>query len=199
MSVAACGVVPGPTAPPARSPISSAPASVTPSTPGTVSDAANGISFEHPAGWTRSQPNQHNPINDGPLIYLSTDPLLSACATAAEVPPNPPDAQGRACDWPLTTLSPNGVFVDWLTTRILQPLPSVGEPIAMNGDTARLQIERPGSCERIGATETISVLVPIGQPKPWSNVAVIACVRGPDLATAEAQVRAMLASAIVAR
>lgn len=161
----------------------------------TVTDAANGISFERPATWTRWQPNQHNPINDGPLIYLSTDPLLPACATAPNATANPPDAQGRACAWPLASLSANGVFVNWLTSRILAPRPSAGEAIAMNGGTARLQTERPGSCAVIGADETISVWVPIGQPTALSNVWVVACLRGPDLATAEAQLRAMLASA----
>lgn len=147
----------------------------------------------------RWQPNQSNPINGGPLIYLSTDPLLPTCATAPGASPNPPDARGMACDWPLTWLSPNGVFVSWVNRRILAPLPTAGEVIPMNGDRARLQIERPGYCGAIGADETISVLVPIGQPSPLSNVAAVACLRGPDLATAEAQVRTMLASAAVGR
>jgi hypothetical protein len=164
-----------------------------------VIDGANGIVFERPAIWTRWQPNRHNPINDGPLVYLSTDPLLPACATAPSASPNPPDARGRACDWPLTSLSPNGVFVNWMTTRILHQLPSVGEAITMNGGTARLRIDRPGSCATIGADETINVLVPIGQPTPLSNVAVVVCLRGPELVAAEAQVRAMLASATIGR
>ncbi|MEK6720274.1 MAG: hypothetical protein AABZ33_06330 [Chloroflexota bacterium] len=170
-----------------------------PSVATTVPDAANGISFERPVQWTRWQPNQHNPINDGPLIYLSTDPVLAACATAADATANPPDAQGRACAWPLTSLSANGVFVNWLTSRILDPRPSAGEAIAMNGENARLQTERPGSCAKIGADETISVWVPIGQPTPLSNVWVVACLRGPDLATTEAQLRAMLASAVLGK
>ena len=48
-----------------------------------------------------------------------------------------------------------------------------------------------------GADETLDVLVPIGQPKPWSNIGVAACLRGPDLVAAEANVRAMLVSAKV--
>jgi hypothetical protein len=143
----------------------------------------------------RWQPNGHDPINDGPLVYLGTDPLLGACAVAPGASPNPPDKQGRACRWPLTTLSPNGVFVDWLTTRILGRLPTTGEPIAMNGGRGWIEIERPGSCQEIGGDETLSVWVPIGQPTPWSNIAVLACLRGPDLAAEEAQVRAMLRSA----
>jgi hypothetical protein len=162
-----------------------------------VTDAANGITFDRPASWTRWLPNAHDPITDGPLIYLSTDPLLPTCATTPPATPNPADARGRACDWPLGKLAPNGVLVTWLTTRILAALPSAGDPVEVNGATGRLQIEKPGSCSAVGADETLDVLVPIGQPKPWSNIAVLACLRGPDLATSEEQVRAMLASAKV--
>ena len=104
-----------------------------------------------------------------------------------------------ACAWPLRSLSPNGVLVSWVNGRTLAPLPTSGEVLSMNGDSTRLQIERPGACQAIGADETFSVLVPIGQPTPLSNVAVVGCLRRPDLATAEAQVRAMLASATVVR
>lgn len=37
------------------------------------------------------------------------------------------------------------------------------------------------ACAAISADEAIELLVPIGQPAPLSNVAVIACLRGPDL------------------
>jgi hypothetical protein len=65
----------------------------------------------------------------------------------------------------------------------------------MNGGSARLRIERPGSCARIGGDETIFVRVPIRTSATMSNIEVVACMRGPDLVTAEAQVRAMFASA----
>jgi hypothetical protein len=162
-------------------------------------DAANGITFARPASWMRWLPNAHDPITDGPLIYLSTDPLMPTCATTPQATPNPADARGRACDWPLGELAPNGVLVTWLTTRILAPLPSAGDSVEVNGATGRLQVERPGSCSAVVADETLDVLVPIGQPKPWSNIAVVACLRGPDLATSEQQLRAMLASAKVSR
>jgi hypothetical protein len=175
---------------------SSTSASASPSA-AVVIDAANGISFARPASWMRWVPNAHDPITDGPLIYLSTDPLQPGCATPPQAAPNPADASGRACDWPLGELGPNGVLVTWLTTRILAPLPSTGEPVEVNGATGRLQIAKPGSCSAVAADETLEVLVPIGQPKAWSNIAVVACLRGPDLEAAEAKVRAMLASARV--
>ena len=172
--------------------------STSPSTAAVVTDAANGISFARPASWMRWLPNAHNPINDGPLIYLSTDPLLPTCAVTPLTTPNPADARGRACDWPLVEIALNGVLVTWLTTRILIPLPSAGDQVEVNGATGRLQAEKPGACSAVGADETLDVLVPIGQPKPWSNIAVLACLRGPDLAAAEAMVRAMLESATIA-
>jgi len=186
---------------PSPSAATSAPdASASPSasaSPTSVRESVNGISFERPADWTRWQPNQFSPMNDGPWIYLSTDPLLRTCATTPEASPNPADAQGRACDWPLDELAPNGVLVTWLSTRILQNLPEDGEAIEVNGAPARLEITTPGECDAINADETMNLLVPIGQPTPLSNLAVLACMRGPDLATAEAKFRAMLSSATV--
>lgn len=40
----------------------------------------------------------------------------------------------------------------------------------------------------------MELLLPIGQPTPLSNIGLIACLRGPDLTSAEARVKAMLAS-----
>lgn len=168
-----------------------------PSAAGVVTDAVDGISFARPASWTRWVPNAHDAVMDGPLVYLSTDPLLPTCATTPPASPNPADARGLACDWPLKELAPNGVLVIWYTTRILAPLPSAGDAVEVNGATGRLQTRRPGSCSAVGANETLEVFVPLGLREPRSNIAVDACLRGPDLATSEAQVRAMLASATV--
>lgn len=198
------GCSPAPTIAP--TPISSASAATTvvPSPSSTAStvridDTASGISFEAPADWARWRPNLHDWINDGPLIYLSTEALVPTCATVPPATPNPGNAQGRACEWPLGELDPGGVLVTWLTTRILQRLPTEGQPIEVNGDEARWQTASPGVCEAVKADETISVLVPMHQPTPLSNIAVLACLRGPDLAGSEAKVRAMVESATIAQ
>lgn len=197
-TLTACAAIPGPTPtqPAPANPTSQPSPSV--STQENVRDGIGWIAFQRPAAWKRWQPNGHDPINDGPLIYLSTESLLPTCAKLPGATPNPPDSRGAACDAPLSSLSANAVLVTWSTTRILQRLPTTGEPIAMNGSSARLRIERPGSCAAIRGDETIAVLVPIGQPTPLSNIAVVACLRGPDVATSEAQVRAMFTSATVA-
>ncbi len=170
-----------------------------------VADSVGGISFERPVSWTRMQPNAFNPINDGPLIYLSTDPLLPECATALGQPRNSPDSQGRACDPPLASLSPNGVLVTWESTRILEPItdpnldPTAGPLITIDGIDTALHVESPGTCAAVGGDETITATIPIGQPTPVSNLAVVACLRGPDIEAAESQLRAMLESTTVRR
>jgi hypothetical protein len=102
-----------------------------------------------------------------------------------------------ACYWPLDQLEPNGVLVTWYTSRILMPLPTAGEPLTVNGGLTRWRIERPGRCGEIGADETVTVAIPIGQPTPLSNISVFACLRGPELSSAEAEVKAMLESATI--
>src|SRR3954451_4415268 len=187
-----------PTVPPSASPSQTSSPTLPPvsrSAVAVVTETVNGLSFDHPASWARWLPNAHDPINDGPLVYLSTDSLLPTCATTPQAVPNPPDAQGRACQWPLGELAPNGVLVTWFTTRILARLPGTDEPVEVNGATGRLQVEKPGSCSAVGADETLGVLVPIGQPRSWSNIAMVACLRGSDLVEREAQLRAMLSSA----
>jgi len=170
-----------------------------------VADSVDGISFERPVSWTRKQPNVFDPINDGPLIYLSTDPLLPECATALGQPRNAPDSQGRACDRPLTSLSPNGVLVTWESTRILEPItdpnrdPTASPLITIDGIDTALHVAFPGTCVAIGGDETITTTIPIGQPTPVTNLAVVACLRGPDIGTAESQLRAMLESTTVRR
>lgn len=188
----ACSVNPSP------HPTVTASASAAPSSSqvaSTVMDAVAGLTFERPNTWIPWQPNLHAPITDGPLLYLSTEPLQAGCAVAMGANPNPPDGGGQACEWPLSTLPADGVFVEWINGRILTQLPTTGEAVAMNGSTARIQTERPGSCAAMGADETMVVLVPTSVSTTMSNLAVVACLRGPDLAASEAQVRAMLTSA----
>jgi hypothetical protein len=74
-------------------------------------------------------------------------------------------------------------------------MPTTGPVVEANGTKARWLVSTPGSCSEIKADETITVLVPIGQPSPLSNIFFVACLRGPDLAGSEAAARALLKSA----
>jgi hypothetical protein len=104
--------------------------------------------------------------------------LVWGCASGPSAPPNPVGS--------LANVVPNGVLVTWLTTRILEPLPTEGIQVETNGTGARASVEKRGSCAAIRGDETISVLVPMGQP--LSNVGFVACLRGPHLDAAETAV-----------
>jgi hypothetical protein len=195
MAMAACAPTPTPSQSSAA-PSTSAP-SASPSPSDTVLESIGGISFDRPATWTMWRPNQFDRAVGGPLIYLSTDSLRPTCAVTPQASPHPPDFEGDPCTWPLGALGPNGVLVTWVNTRILQTLPEEGEAIVVNSVPTRLRVDRPGPCKAVEADETIDLLVPIGQPTPLSNLTIYACLRGPNLAAAEAQLRAMLRSTTV--
>jgi hypothetical protein len=82
----------------------------------------------------------------------------------------------------------------WMNNRILEPLPTSGPIVTTNGAEARWEVSTPGDCSAIAGDETITVAVPIGQPSPLTNVAFVACLRGPDLAASEAAVRGLVES-----
>ena len=82
----------------------------------------------------------------------------------------------------------------WMNSRILQPLPNSGPVVETNGAEARWEVTKPGECSAVGADETITVAVPIGQPSPLTNVIFVGCLRGPDLALSEVAVRVMVES-----
>jgi hypothetical protein len=131
-------------------------------------------------------------MTSGPLAYLSTDPLLPACAVPPDRPPNPADSGGYACGWPLEALSPDGLFIQLVSTRILQPMATAGVEIVVNGAVAFIETSRPGGCSEVGADETLTVgLPPPGSafPQDMSNRAVVACLRGPHLLELEQQFR----------
>jgi hypothetical protein len=57
-----------------------------------------------------------------------------------------------------------------------------------------MRIQHPGFCSAIGGDESVAVVVerPAVRDNYWR---IDACIRGPDVATAEGQVRAMLQTA----
>ena len=194
--VTGCATGPPATAEPSNPLVTFTPGGTPAST--TVHDRAAGFEFDRPESWAVWQPNQHAPTTGGPLLYLSTDPLLPACAVAPSASPNPADANGAACEWPLNELQPGGVLAMWETTRILQPLPTDGPVVQTNGAEARWKVSTPGACAAVGADETVTVAVPIGQPSPLSNIVFVACLRGPDLSSSEGEIRALLETARLA-
>ena len=67
-----------------------------------------------------------------------------------------------------------------------------GRSTRVDGRTARRSTARPGLCRAVGADETISV--EIARPLAGNWTELVACLRGPQLAAQEQQVRALLGS-----
>lgn len=169
-------------------PVSSAPS-------GVVTDTAGGWTFERPTSWTSWQPNAFSPINDGPLLYLANFPVLPDCATSWQASPNPAGSDGRACELPFVALPAGGVFVQFYSGRILQPMPSGGPPIEFDGDATRIDVQRPGQCGAVTADEVLTVAIPYRGAPGMTNTRVVACINGPDVGGSEQAVRNFLASA----
>lgn len=168
-------------------PIPDSPAAWTPTSGPT---SANSPSFRVLTRW---QPTAVDPMQGGPRFYLSTDPLAAECATQVDAGAGPVPPVGRTfCDWPLEELPANGLLILVVSTRVLRPMPTAGDPMEIKGETVRMTASRPGRCSEIGADGTISFLLPMppqAHPRDQSNLAVLACLRGPSLAELESQLR----------
>lgn len=147
------------------------------------------VRFRYPAPWTASVWKEQVP-HFQPMVYLSTQPTHEPCKTSVGS-----GAMTVACGWPVTTLARGGVLVTWENKGF--PGSSVasfpGVDAHVDGRIAKVSIARPGSCRTIGGDETMTVAIARPLPGNWTEVA--ACLRGPNLAAHEAQVRALVSSA----
>ena len=149
------------------------------------------LTFSHPASWT---PRRYEVVSSfsSAIVYLSNQPLHDPC-TRTRLP-----GGGLSISFghPISRLAPGGVLIEWTREGFpnwkLSDAPGVPQQIA--GRPSRLAIRRPGRCASLGADETIlaSITRPSGN---WYQL--LACLRGPSLATSERQVRQLLATTTV--
>lgn len=185
IAVAACNSTPISTASPNSSPsgIASPVPSPTPSaspiatpsqspTASVITELVGLLTVTHPVAWRLVAGPKDIPGRPIPLFYLSNAPLIvGPCPT-----PDPKSGAFQACPEPLATLPSGGVLVT--------VTPNLGLP-AMNPPQVSVK-EATESCDAIG-----------GDAEMWSVVGgtvLTACLRGPDLAAHEAEVRAVIAS-----
>jgi hypothetical protein len=147
------------------------------------------VSFRYPAPWRTTVWKEQAP-HFQPMVYLSTQPTHDPCKTSVAA-----RAMTVACGWPVRTLADGGILVKWENKGF--PGTSVtrfpGAAARVGGRIAKVSIARPGSCRTIGADETMTVAIARPLTGNWTEVS--ACLRGPNLATHEAQVRELLSSA----
>jgi hypothetical protein len=147
-----------------------------------------GLSFDHPAQWT-SQPFAFSSSFSQSITYLSPMTISNPCTDTST-----PGRLDTACSLPVTQLQPRSVLVTWSSVGFPRPAgqPEIPEPnTTIGGRTAHVETTRPGSCDNIGADETI--IADIERPS-GNHYEMTACLRGPGLGEQERSVTAMLDS-----
>jgi len=147
------------------------------------------VTFRYPAPWATSVWQEQVP-HFQPMVYLSTQATHDPCRTSVSA-----GATSITCGFPLAKLDRGGVLVTWENKGFpgtsIARLP--GASTRVDGRNAKVSVARPGACRGVGADETMTVVIARPLPSNWTQVS--ACLRGPDLAAREAQVRSLLASA----
>jgi len=148
--------------------------------------SAMGLSFRYPAGWRTVTPRAG--LSDFPalIVYLSTSRLTGTCVASASA-----GRIAETCAYPVRVLPRGGVLVRWNANA----LPTWRMPKANTTVAGRRAVEiktRGGWCAVLGATETITVMIPRATPGNWYQMD--ACLRVPGLPRQEAQISSMLTS-----
>jgi hypothetical protein len=143
------------------------------------------LEFRYPQVWKTLQFGKSGELHFHPMLYLSTQAGHDPCRqTGLSV----------TCGWPVDHLQPGGVIAQWENRGypgwLLSRQP--GPHLTVGGRPAREQTARPGDCGTIGAAETVSVQ--IARPLDANWTAFTACLRGPNLAGHEREIKALLAS-----
>lgn len=137
------------------------------------------LSFSYPATW-QIQAWQEPTHSFVPLVGVSTQPLHDPCSITPTV---------IRCGFPLERLNPGGILGWWSRIGLLiAPAGAVVTNYSLGGRRASLVTWRPGHCQAIGGDKTLVVTVLPG------DLHFEACLRRPNLAAHERQIRAMLAS-----
>jgi hypothetical protein len=148
------------------------------------------LTFSYPASW---MPRKYEVVSSfsSAIVYLSNQPLHDPCTRSRIAA-----GESITCGHPLTHLDPDGILVEWSRHGFpgwnLSLAP--GTPQRIAGRPSRHAIRRPGDCaiQIDGADETIVAF--ISRPVTHNWYQLLACLRGPNLASSEAQVRELLAT-----
>jgi hypothetical protein len=166
--------------------VSAPPAAVSAPPAPTARFSAMGLSFRYPVSWRSITPRPG--LSDFPalIVYLSTSRLTSPCVSSARA-----GRTAETCAYPIRVLSPGGVLTRWNANGS----PAWHMPEANMTVAGRRALETRtagGWCRVLGATETITVVIPRPVPGNWYQMD--ACLRAPGLPKLEAEIKSMLSS-----
>jgi hypothetical protein len=145
---------------------------------------SDAVAFRFPATWTTYDHDMPLSTLSSPIVYLSNEPLHAPCET---------HGSSVTCGPPIDQLGPHDVFVTWSENG--SPMwtfahDASGRPISVGGHRAKIRIEHGnGGCAHLDGDTSVEVVIQ-RFPENWYQMS--ACLRGPGVAAAEAQVRSML-------
>lgn len=135
----------------------------------------HGITFTYPASWRHRHRGFYSNMTS-PIVDLGTQPMVDPCVHSGN---------STSCGFPVRRLDRGGVVVMWeegggLIDPAHRPVPGVHVMTLRTG------------CRSLGGGEEITASVVLRGGRVYEATA---CLRGPDVAAHEREVRAMLASA----
>jgi hypothetical protein len=161
--------------------------------PGYRCSTTTQIRFAYPREWDALDSPEYSSMYTS-LIWLSTQELNEPCSYTHT------DQGVRVrCGLPLGSLEPDAALLQWgyggRPGWSLGQMP--GKPMRIGGRSAKLAVSEPSgggdSCLDLGGDESLTLW--ITRKAPHNFYLMNACLRGPDLKSAEQKIRTMIATA----
>ena len=149
--------------------------------------------FRYPADWQAATWNDDVSDNSWMIVALSTTTQQDPCVSSLTISGSKIQS---ICQQPVGALPPGRMLVTWTE----HGLRNWHEPVMttlISGRQASETHAMESWCKGLGGTETITVVIPRSLADNWYQMD--ACLRGPSLTGAEAQIRAMLSSVQIAQ
>jgi photosystem II stability/assembly factor-like uncharacterized protein len=153
------------------------------------------LHFSYPSAW-RPQKYADESSFAQLVTYLSPQNLHDPCTRTAGTNAGGPTLS-ITCGWPTDALPPGGVLLAWWEKGFpgWQLSQAPGDVTVIGGLPAKIDVARPGDCKAIGADETLTATIAI--PPKANYYQLVACLRVPNVSSAESQVRALLRTTIL--
>jgi hypothetical protein len=151
-----------------------------------------GLTFSYPADWKAATWSDDISENSWMIVALSTTAQQDPCDSSVMIG----SARLKSiCQQPVVALPPGRMLVTW-TEHGFRNWHKPVMTTVVSGRPASETHAMGSWCKQLGGQETITVVIPRSLVNNWYEMD--ACLRGPGLTGAEAQITAMLSSVRIA-
>jgi len=151
-----------------------------------------GLTFSYPSDWQAATWNDDISLNSWMIVALSTTAQQDPCDSSLTIGGT---RMKLICEQPVLQLPPGRMLVTW-TEHGFRNWHKPVMTTSVSGRPASETHAMESWCKQLGGTETITVVIPRSLVNNWYQMD--ACLRGPGLTGAEAQITAMLGSVRIA-